>query len=73
MYILAIGWVYVVALMALTATSFVGGVMTFVFYGLLPCGLLIWLLGTPQRRRNKARARASEHSSNQKPAEEGER
>lgn len=62
MYILAIGWLYVTALMALTASSIIGGAMTFMFYGLLPCALLLWLLGTPQRRRNRLRlAMRAEH------------
>ena len=63
-YILAIGWLYVTALMALTASSVVGAMMTFVFYGLLPCALLLWLLGTPQRRRNRQLAMRAEHVAN---------
>lgn len=51
MYIVAIAWLYVALLMALTEASIVAGVLTFTFYGLLPCSLLLWLVGTPQRRR----------------------
>ena len=36
------------------------GILTFVFYGLLPCALLLWLIGTPQRRRNKLRVMAEQ-------------
>lgn len=60
MYIVAIAWIYVVVLMAATETTLVGGLLTFVFYGLAPLALLLWLLGTPQRRRNQARAAAAE-------------
>ena len=53
MYIIAIGWLYVAFLMAVSETSLVAGVMTLIFYGLLPCALLLWILGAPQRKRNK--------------------
>lgn len=51
MYIVAIGWLYVVVLMAMTETSVVAGIATLVFYGLLPVGLLLWLGGYRARRR----------------------
>ncbi len=54
MYIIAIGWLWVTLLMAATEPNIVAGVLTFTFYGLLPCSLLMWLLGTPARRRRKA-------------------
>jgi biotin transporter BioY len=54
MYIVAIAWLYVTLMMALTETSLTAGVLTFLFYGLLPCALLLWIVGTPQRRRNKS-------------------
>ena len=60
MYIIAIGWIWVVFMMSITETSIVAGLMTFVFYGILPCGLLLYLLGTPARRRRKSRLRALE-------------
>ncbi|MEW5889547.1 MAG: hypothetical protein AB1768_10985 [Pseudomonadota bacterium] len=51
MYIVAIAWLYVVFMMALTESSLVGGVMTFLLYGLAPLALFLWLVGTPRRRR----------------------
>lgn len=54
MYIVAIAWLYVALMMAATETSFTAGVLTLVFYGLLPCGLLLWIVGTPQRKRNRS-------------------
>lgn len=57
MYVVAIAWIYVIALVALTQPTFVRGLATFVFAGLAPLALWLWLVGTPQRRRNRARAR----------------
>lgn len=53
MYIIAIAWLYVAFLMAVSETSLVAGFMTLIFYGLLPCALLLWILGAPKRKRNK--------------------
>jgi hypothetical protein len=55
-YIVAIGWLYVVLMMSVTERSVVAGVATFVFYGLAPLALFLWLAGTPQRRRNRRSA-----------------
>jgi hypothetical protein len=60
MYIVAIAWLYVTLMMALTEPSIVAGALTFLFYGLLPCALLVWLVGTPQRRRNRLRVMAEQ-------------
>lgn len=54
MYIIAIAWLYVTFLMAATEPSFTAGILTFFFYGLMPCGLLLWILGAPQRKRKRA-------------------
>jgi membrane protein implicated in regulation of membrane protease activity len=54
MYIVAIGWLYVVLMMALTETSVTAGILTFLFYGLAPLALFLWLVGTPARRRRSA-------------------
>jgi hypothetical protein len=54
MYIIAIAWMYVVTLMAATEKSIVSGLLTFVFYGLLPCSLFLWLLGVKHRKFKQA-------------------
>ena len=59
MYIVAIGWLYVTLLMAATEPNLTAGVLTFLFYGLAPLALLLWLLGTPERRRRGARKAAA--------------
>ncbi|KAF0165600.1 MAG: hypothetical protein FD157_1227 [Rhodocyclaceae bacterium] len=53
MYVIAIGWLYVTVLMAATEGNLTAGVLTFVLYGAAPLALLLWLFGTPQRRRQR--------------------
>ena len=56
MYIVAIGWLYVALMMALTEHSLISGISTFLFYGLGPLSLVMYLLATPQRWRRKKKA-----------------
>jgi len=56
MYLVAIAWMYVVLMAALvealsTDGTVVGAIATFLFFGLLPLGIVMYLLGTPSRRR----------------------
>jgi len=60
MYIIAIAWLYVVLLMSLTETSWVACIATFFFYGVFPLSVLLYLIGTPQRRRNRQQREASD-------------
>jgi hypothetical protein len=60
MWIVAIGWMYVVTLMAATEPSVVAGIMTFLFYGVLPLSLVFYLTGA--WRRGRARKRDATHS-----------
>ncbi len=53
MYIIAIAWLYITVLMAATEKTITAGVLTFTFYGLLPCALLLWILGVNHRRFKK--------------------
>lgn len=53
MYIIAIAWMYVVTLMAATERTVTAGLLTFTFYGLLPCALFLWLLGVKHRQFKK--------------------
>lgn len=56
MYIVAIAWGYVVLMMAITETSLIAGLLTFLLYGAAPLALFLWLFGTPQRRRSRMAA-----------------
>lgn len=54
MYLVAIAWIYVVLMMAIAeATSssgtVLGAIVTFVLYGALPLGIVIYIMGTPLR------------------------
>jgi NADH:ubiquinone oxidoreductase subunit 6 (subunit J) len=58
MWIVAIAWLYVALMMALAESQhpqggWLGAVFTFLFYGLAPLALVMYLLNTPARRRRK--------------------
>jgi hypothetical protein len=55
MYIVAIAWLYVVLLSAVSDTTVVGGVLTFIFWGMGPLALFLWLVGTPARHRSASK------------------
>jgi biotin transporter BioY len=73
MYIVAIAWLYVTLMMAATERSVVAGILTFLFYGLIPCALFIWLFSTPQRRRNRLAKDAEEADSIEQPLDQPDR
>ena len=64
MYLIVITWAYVTLMMGVAeATSpqgtLLGALVTFTLYGLLPMGILVYILGTPGRKRKiKAREAA---------------
>lgn len=55
MYIIAIAWLYVVLMMAITEQTVVAAVLTVLLYGIAPLALFLWIFGTPARRRAAAR------------------
>lgn len=58
MWIVAVAWIYVVGLMALTEPNIVAGIMTFSAYCALPLSILYYLSGSKRRRlRNETAAR----------------
>ncbi|SDP91676.1 hypothetical protein SAMN05216303_11031 [Rhodoferax sp. OV413] len=70
MYIVPIGWIYVALMMAVAEATnsngtVLGGVMTFVLYGLGPVTLVVYLMGAPARRRAIKRREAAEHAAQQ--------
>lgn len=67
MYLVAIAWGYVVLMMAVAEATgpngtILGAVITFVMYGVLPLSIVMYVLGTPARRRALRRAEAAEAS-----------
>lgn len=63
MYIVPIAWLYVTVMMAIaeatnTTGTVLGGIITFLLYGLLPVALVVYVMGAPARGRAiKARER----------------
>jgi hypothetical protein len=56
MYIIAIGWLYVALMMSVaeatnTTGTVLGGIITFLLYGAGPVALVMYILGTPARRK----------------------
>ncbi|MBP3981449.1 MULTISPECIES: hypothetical protein [unclassified Acidovorax] len=56
MYLVIIAWLYVTLMMAVAEAtsstgSLLGALVTFVLYGLLPMGIVAYILGTPGRKR----------------------
>ncbi len=63
MWIVAIAWIYVVGLMAVTEPSIVAGVMTFVGYCVIPLSILFYLTGGKRRRAKREAAERDNSSS----------
>jgi len=75
MYIVAIGWIYVALMMSITETNLVAGVATFLCYGVAPVSIIVYIMGTPGRRRRRQAREAAERAAGQagpKPVEEAE-
>jgi hypothetical protein len=67
MYLVAIGWLYVALMMAVAEAahpngSVLGGIVTFLFYGVMPTGLVLYLMGTPLRRKALRRQEEAERA-----------
>ena len=54
MYIIAIGWAYVILMMAITASSIGKALAIVVFLGVFPLALFVYAFGRPRRRQSVA-------------------
>lgn len=65
MYLVAIAWLYVAVMMSVAEAmhsqgTVLGAIVTFVFYGLLPVSLVMYILGTPSRKKARKAREAAE-------------
>lgn len=65
MYLIVIAWLYVTLLMGLaeafsTQGTVLGAIITFLFYGVLPMALVVYVMGTPLRRKERLRQATQE-------------
>lgn len=56
MYLVVIAWLYVTIMMSVAEAtsstgSVLGAIVTFVLYGLLPLSIVVYIMGTPARKR----------------------
>lgn len=65
MYIVAIAWMYVVVLMAATQPTVLSAFGTLVFYGILPCSVVMYLIMAPTRARRKKALEATGKTTSQ--------
>jgi hypothetical protein len=64
MHLIAVAWMYVVLMMAVAEAmssvgTVLGAVITFLLYGVLPLALVLYIGGTPGRRRLRRAAEAA--------------
>lgn len=72
MYLIPIGWLYVALMMSVAEATnsngtVLGAVFTFLLYGLLPVGLLLYFMGTPARKRAIRAREAAEQAASVQP------
>jgi hypothetical protein len=75
MYLIVIAWLYVTVMMAAAEAtnpqgSLLGAIVTFLFYGLGPAALVVYLMRAPARRRAIKAREAAESRAGETPPEE---
>jgi TRAP-type C4-dicarboxylate transport system permease small subunit len=51
--IIVIGWLYVTILVAANEPTVITGIISFLFYGAFPCGLMLYFAGSKIRRQRQ--------------------
>jgi hypothetical protein len=69
MWIVAIGWIYVVVLMSATEPTLFAGIMTFFGYCVLPLSLVYYITGSKRRRARRESAAASVQAPTENPGD----
>ncbi len=76
MSMVAIAWIYVVLMMSAAEAvspqgSLLGALVTFVFYGVLPLAIVLYVMRAPARRRARRRAEEPAATASARPAGNG--
>lgn len=70
MHVVGVAWAYVVVMMALVEAlssngTVQGALFTLLLYGVLPLSIVLYVMGTPMRRRQRHKAEQQEESAAQ--------
>lgn len=70
MYIVAIAWIYVTLMMSVaeatnTNGTVLGAIVTFILYGILPTAIIVYIMGTPQRKKARLALEQAEMAAKQ--------
>lgn len=57
LHIVAVGWLYVTFMMAVTEENVVAGVLTFLLYGIFPLAIILYIGGSRKRKKKREAAR----------------
>lgn len=73
MHIVAVAWIFVVVLMTLaeatsTQGTVLGALFTLLLYGVLPLGIVLYVMGTPLRARARKAAEAASATPSAQPS-----
>ncbi|GAB2484156.1 hypothetical protein GCM10027082_38880 [Comamonas humi] len=73
MYLIAIAWLYVAVMMAVVEAtssqgSLLGAFFTLLLYGLLPLSIVLYVVGTPARKRALRRKQLEEQQASAPPS-----
>lgn len=69
MYIIAIAWLFVASMAAITEPNLTAGIITFLFWGVLPLSIVLYILTWPLRRKHRQKQEAAEWAAQQAAAD----
>ena len=66
MYIVPIAWLYVALMMSVaeatnTNGTILGGILTFILYGILPTSIIVYVMGAPNRKKARLATEKAEN------------
>ena len=67
MHLIVVAWIYVVLMMSVaeaisTQGSVLGAIITFLLYGVMPLAIVMYIMGTPGRKRARRAAESAQEN-----------